>query len=110
MQPESDIDALKQEVEELKELTADTNRQVHKMKRGARWALLFQLVWWLSILGITGAAYYYYVQPYVQKIEQFYMDAQHGAGQAQGWYEQMQQFFAKYFAAPPPSESPSAGQ
>lgn len=100
VQTDTDIEALKQEVEELKEMTADTNRQVHKMRRGARWGLLLQLVWWLTILGITGAAYYYYVQPYVQKIEQFYLSAQHGAQQAQGWESQVQQFFAKYFTAP----------
>lgn len=97
IQVDTDIDALRQEVEELKEMTADTNRQVHKMRRGARWGLFFQLVWWLAILGVTGAAYYYYVQPYVQKVEQFYESAQHGASQAQGWGEQVAQFFAQYF-------------
>lgn len=97
-QTTTEIDALKQEVEELKVLTEDTNRQVHKMRRSARWGLLFQILWWLSVIGVTGAAYYYYVQPYIQKVEEFYLEAQQGAPQAQNWQQQLGQWFGQYFS------------
>lgn len=100
----TDIETLKQEVEQLKEITEDTNRQVHKMRRNARWSLFFQILWWASILGITGAAYYYYVQPYIQKIEDFYVNAQHGVSQAGDWGSQIREFFDKYFSQPGPTQ------
>ena len=96
----SEIDELKQEVEELRAVTEDTNRQVHKMRRSARWAMLLQLLWWLTIFGVTGAAYYYYVQPYVVKVENMYFKTQQGVAQVQGWQKQVQDFFAAYFTAP----------
>ena len=104
-QTESEIEELRQEVEELKEITVETNRQVHKMRRGARFALVLQLVWWLSILGITGAAYYYYVQPYIERIGDFYQSAQHGASQAGDWGAQIRDFFDKYFSQPGSNET-----
>ncbi len=93
----NDLDELKQEVEDLKGLTQDTNKLMHKMHRRARWGMLFQLAWWLTIVGITGAAYYYYVQPYVQKIENIYTSAQEGATRLQGWEGQVQEFLSNYF-------------
>jgi len=95
-----DLDELKQEVEELKAMTLDTNRQVHKMRRGVRWAMVLQLLWWLTIFGVTGAAYYYYVQPYVTKIENMYFKTQQSATQAQNWWQQVQQTIASYVTAP----------
>ena len=81
-------------------MAIDTNRQVHKMRRGARWAMLLQLLWWLTIFGVTGAAYYYYLQPYVIKIENMYFKTQQSATQAQDWWQQVQHTFGSYFAAP----------
>lgn len=86
---DQEIDELKAEVEELKQITADTNRVVRGMRRSQRWHTLFQIVWWLSVLGITGAAYYYYVQPYVQQILDSYNNAK-------GFEVQVQDFFAKF--------------
>ena len=84
----SEIEELKQEVEELKAITQDTNRQVHKMRRSNRWALLFRIIWWLTILGVTGAAYYYYLQPYVERAMDAYNNTKDLQVQVQDWFAQ----------------------
>ncbi len=83
-----EIDDLKQEVAELKELVAETNHAVHGMRRSQRWATIFRIFWWLTIVGITGAAYYYYVQPYVQQVMSGYDNAKDFQVQVQDWFAQ----------------------
>jgi len=85
---DTEIDELKQEVEELKAVTEDTNRIVHKMRRSARWAMLFQIVWWLTVLGVSGATYYYFVQPYVTKAVEAYGGAKDLQLQVENWFAQ----------------------
>lgn len=84
----SEIDDLKQEVRRLSKTVEDTNNTVHKMRRSQRWHTLFQIVWWLSIVGITGALYYYYVQPYVAGVMDAYGNAQELQVQVQDWFAQ----------------------
>ncbi|MEK7109120.1 MAG: hypothetical protein AAB919_01650 [Patescibacteria group bacterium] len=84
-----DLQQLKQEVEKLRAVTEDTNKLVHRMRRGGRWALLFRIIWWLTILGVTGAAYYYYLQPYVGQA----MNAYNNTKDLQ---VQIQKFFAQF--------------
>lgn len=87
MDPE--IRELKQEVAALKEMTADTNRAVRGLRRSQRWRTIFSIVWWLTIAGVTGATYYYYVQPYVTQVMSAY-------GNAKDFQVQVQDFFAQF--------------
>ena len=57
MDPE--ISELKEEIKELKEVTHDTNRLMHKMRLSQRGHSIFQIVWWLTIVGVPGAAYFF---------------------------------------------------
>ncbi len=86
---DTEIDELRREVEELKEISADTNRTMHKMRRGQRWATIFQIIWWLSIVGVTGAAYYYYVQPYVEQVIGAYDNAKGLQVQVGDWFAKL---------------------
>jgi hypothetical protein len=95
---DQDIEELKQEVEELKAMTEDTNRQVHKMRRAAWWGRAWAIIWWLLVFGVSGAAYYYYAQPVIQRVEQYYESFQHQSGQAQNWGSELGQLFAGYFS------------
>ncbi len=95
MDPE--LAELKEEIAELKEATHETNRMVHKMRRSQRWHTIFQIVWWLTIVGVTGAAYYYYIQPYVDRAVQTYQSVQDSAQKAASWQQQAQDFLSKYF-------------
>lgn len=80
---------MRQEVEELKRISIDTNRVIHGMRRGQRWRSFFGVVWWIAIIAVSGASYYYYVQPYVEEAIKSYDSAK----QAQS---QVQDFFAKF--------------
>ncbi len=87
---EDEIEELKELVEKNLEVTQETNRMVRIMRRNATWGWIFQIVWWLVVAGVTGAAYYYYVQPYVMQIEHLYGISQQ---QTQNWNNQIGSFF-----------------
>ena len=89
--PAQEIEELKQEVEELRDVTLDTNKQVHKMRRSARWALLFQIVWWVLVLAASGATYYYYIAPYVDQISRGYGNVKNFEMQIGSWFAQFGQ-------------------
>ena len=111
MDPENDIQELKAEVEELRAVTEDTNRMVHKMRRSIWWGRIWTLLWWGGVFFLSAGAYYYYLQPYVTKIEGYYTSFQHQSSQASSWQQQAQQFFAQYFGASQQSpQVPQSGQ
>ncbi len=80
---------MRQEVEELKRISIDTNRVIHGMRRGQRWRSFFAVAWWIVIIAVSGASYYYYVQPYVTEVMKSYDNAK-------GFQVQVQDFFAKF--------------
>jgi hypothetical protein len=84
----SEIDDLRAEVRRLRETTQDTNKVVHGMRRSQRWHTIFQIVWWLSIVGITGALYLYWVQPYVAGVIGAYDNAKSFQVQVEDWFAQ----------------------
>ncbi len=57
-------------------LAEDTNRIVRKMRRNQLWHTVFTIVWWLGIVGVAGAVYYYYFAPYVEQLLGLYASAQ----------------------------------
>ena len=89
---DEDIQELKALVKQNLALTQELNHTVRKMRRAAAWNRFFQLVWWVFVLVASWAAYYYYLEPYVGKIEQIY--AQYGAssGQSQQLSQEVQNF------------------
>ncbi len=86
------IDELKELVRRNIALSEDTNRMVHKVRRGAAWGRFFMVLWWLLIIAASGVAYYYY-QPYLLKIEQAYSNLQTDQKQAQTYESQISNFF-----------------
>jgi hypothetical protein len=92
------------QIAELKELvrrstaiSEETNRMVHSMKRAAWFGTIMQWLWWIIIFGVSGYAYYTYVQPYVAKIESAYHNAEAGAQKAQDWQTSTSNFFKDLF-------------
>ena len=83
-------------IEDIYRLTLDTNRMVHKMRRAQMWGRFYQVAWWIAVVAVSGAAYYYYAQPYVNKIEQLYAQVQHGGQQAQDFGSQVSSFFGNW--------------
>ncbi len=92
------------QVSELKELvrrnialTQETNEIVHGMRRSARWASILHWGWWLFVLLVSGYTYFTYVQPYVDRIEDAYVQVQTGAQQAADWQTRVNEFFQNIF-------------
>ena len=88
------------QIEELKELmrqnialAQDTNRTLHKIRRGAVWSRLLSIAWWLIILGTSAAAYYYYFQPHLVELIHLYQQMAKGGTQAQTAQQQLSSFF-----------------
>jgi hypothetical protein len=84
----TDIEVLKQEIEELKAISKDTNRSVRKMRSSQRMHTFFTVLWWLTIVGVTGYTYITYVQPYVEKITSAYDNTKDLQAQVQEWFAQ----------------------
>lgn len=87
-------------IDEILKLTQDTNRMVHKMRRGMWWGRFFLIVWWVAVLAVSGAAYYYYAQPYVNKVEQLYVQIEQGGQKAQTVGSQISSFFGNWVPHP----------
>lgn len=87
MDPE--LEEIKRMLQKNVALAEDTNHIVHKLRRNIWWGRLWTIVWWVAILAVSGAAYYVYLQPYVDQLSQAY-------GNVQGWQVQVQDFFAKF--------------
>ncbi len=94
MDPE--IRALEEKIDKIGKMSEDTNRIVHGMRNAARLGRLAKLVWWLAVFVLSAAVYYFYLQPYLMKLEQVYSDIQGGASQAQSYQEQFADFFNQF--------------
>ena len=70
-------------------LAEENNRILRGMRRSARWGRFFSIAWWLIVIAVSGATYYYYVQPYVETIQQAY-------GNTQNFQQQLGQFFSQF--------------
>ena len=91
-------------------IAEDTNRMVHKLRRGAWWGRIFTLVFWVVLIVAPVAAYYYYfqsyIQPYAQKVEQLYTQYQQGSQQAQQYQSQLSNFFGNLMPQSATSNAP----
>jgi len=96
-------------LEDIYRLTLDTNRMVHKMRRGLWYGRIFQVVWWLAVLAVSGYAYYTYAQPYVDKIVKIYAQVQQGTQQAQNLQSEVSSFFGNWLQQHPASTTDSTG-
>lgn len=87
MEEDIDIRELKELVQKQALLNADTNRVVHKLHRALWWGRLWSLVWWGAILVLSSAAYYYYLQPYLEQVLKLYAGAQGFEGQFSDFFK-----------------------
>src|SRR4051812_39635721 len=90
------------EIEEIKELVQkdiqigdETRKMVYQMRRSARWGLVFQVLYWLLILGVVGAGYYY-VSPYVSQLFGFYSEVQTNNSQSHNIVQSLIETVGKY--------------
>jgi len=98
MDPE--IEELKTLVQKNLELTAETNHMIHTMRRNARMANFFRIAYWLAIIGVVGVSYYFYVAPYVTKLQSVFKQTQTTTAQAQSSLQNVEQYIQKMISSP----------
>ena len=94
-------------IDQILQITKDTNRTIHKMHRSILWGRFFTVVWWLIIVMVSGYTYYVYAQPYVNKLLQVYAQVQQGTAQAQNLQSEVSGFFGNWMQQHPASSSTS---
>jgi hypothetical protein len=73
---DTEIKELKELIRNQSALIEETNHMVRKMRSASRWSIVFQLVWWISVIGISGALYFVFVAPYVGQFMEVWSNAQ----------------------------------
>ncbi len=68
-----DNEELQKMVRETYDLTQQNNVLLKKMRRTQRQAHIWQIVYWIILIGISIGAFYY-VQPYLQKVYSLYTE------------------------------------
>ncbi len=91
-----EIEELKQIVKRQGEVIDETNRMMHSMRRGQRLRLLWSVLWWGAILTVSAGTYYYYLQPYVVRLEQAYAGFQTQEHNAQNLQSQITNWFKQF--------------
>lgn len=69
-------------------LAEENNRILRGMRSAARWGRFFSILWWLLVLAVSGATYYYYIEPYVEKAQEAYANGKSFEQQIQGYLQQ----------------------
>jgi hypothetical protein len=88
-------------IDQILQITKDTNHVVHKMRRAQLWGRFYQVAWWLAVLVISGYTYYHYLQPQVDRVMQLYTQVQAGTAQAQSLQSQVSGFFGNWLQQHP---------
>jgi len=94
--PDPEIEELKEIVKRQGQVIEETNRMLHSMRRGQRLRTLWSVVWWAAIIAVSAGAYYYYLQPYITTLEQYYANFQHSSAQAQTLESQISNWFKQF--------------
>ena len=57
----------KQMLRETLDLVGHNNKMLRSMRRSMQWSRVFHIIYWIVILGVTVAGYYY-AQPYIDQL------------------------------------------
>jgi hypothetical protein len=80
---------IKRLLTENQRLLEENNEMLRSMRRGARWALAFRIIWIAVLLGAPVALYYFVLEPNISSFQNAIDIIQQGAKNATG----LQQFF-----------------
>jgi hypothetical protein len=92
---DSELNELKELVKRDITLATETNHMLRDMRRSARLGLVFQIIYWLLILGVLGAGYYY-VSPYINELFGFYRDLHAQNAESHNVVQSLFQTMGKY--------------
>lgn len=89
-------DMLKALLVENQRLLRENNTLLRKMRRSARWAFAFRMLWFAMLLGVPVALYYFLLEPNLQTLERSYSILQMGTEDMIG----MREFFDSFERQP----------
>ncbi len=68
---DADIQGLKKEIAEIKELMTENNRMMRLVYRHTRFSTVFNVVKWVLIIGVSLGSLYF-IQPYLESLTNAY--------------------------------------
>lgn len=76
----------RQLLEETLELSKENNKILRKMRRHMVWGTFFRLIYWAIFIG-TAIGLYYYLQPYLDQLIDFYAGLSQRVDNVQAFFE-----------------------
>ena len=80
----------KQLLQETFRLSQENNQLLRRIRRSLALSNVMSILYYALIIGVPIVLYYYFLQPYVSQLFEYYRNIQGGAEQAQGIAEQLQ--------------------
>ena len=72
-------------LEKNTELLKENNRLLKKMHRNAVWGFWFKIIWFLLLIGLPFALYFYVLEPYFKALGSSYEVFSTGMQEIPGW-------------------------
>ena len=80
----------RERLKRILELTEKNHKMVRKMYSTMRWGNLLKVVYWIVIVGVAVGAFYF-LQPFLQSVQQTYKDLQVGVDGIRGTFSTLQE-------------------
>lgn len=88
-------DSLQNELKKNRELLEKNNILLRKLHRNAKWAMMIQVLWYIVIIGIPFAFYFFILEPYFTALGSSYETFNAGMQEIPGW-KQFYEFLESY--------------
>ncbi len=85
MPPHSKEEDMKEMLEENNKLLEENNRYLKRLYRNAKWSFWVRIVWYLLLLGLPFALYFYILEPYFTLLGSSYDQFNAGIQEIPGW-------------------------
>jgi hypothetical protein len=68
-----------------RKIIEENNKLLHRLDRNARWAFWLQVVWYMLLIGLPFAVYFYVLGPYFEALGSSYETFSAGMQEIPGW-------------------------
>ena len=85
MQTTDNHEEMKEMLEENNKLLEENNKYLKRLYRNAKWSFWIRIVWYLLLLGLPFAIYFYILEPYFTLLGSSYEQFNAGIHEIPGW-------------------------